>query len=75
MAFSTSTKEKIFTKANGKCEKCNKQIVLKNHTEGERGAWSAHHKTSVASGGKDIPSNGKALCVSCHKDTYTYGKH
>ena len=74
MAFSVATRKTIFDNAGGKCEKCGKQIVLNNHTEGERGAWEAHHKTSVASGGKDIASNGKALCLDCHKATRTYGR-
>ncbi len=75
MAFSDKTKLEIFEKANGKCEACGKQLVFDNHTEGERGAWHAHHKTSVASGGEDVASNGKALCLDCHKKTKTFGKH
>lgn len=73
MAFSESAKRAIFLKANGKCEKCGKVLVYANHSEGERGAWEAHHKTSVAAGGDDVPSNGMALCLDCHKKTYTYG--
>ena len=74
MAFSIETKRMVFNNAGGKCEKCHKQLVFDNHVEGQRGAWEAHHKTSVASGGKDIASNGMALCLDCHKRTYTYGK-
>jgi len=74
MAFSEETKRRIFDNAGGKCEKCGKQLVFGNRTEGERGAWNAHHKTAVSSGGKDIASNGKALCIECHKSTYTYGR-
>lgn len=74
MAFSESTKKQIFANANGKCEKCGKQLVYENHTRGERGAWQAHHRVSVASGGNDTASNGKALCLDCHEDTYTFGK-
>ena len=74
MAFSSDTKRKIFDNANGKCEKCGKQIVFDNHTEGQYGAWEAHHKISVASGGSDTASNGKALCLDCHKATLTYGR-
>jgi len=75
MPFSAETREKIFHNAGCKCEKCGKQIVLKNHEEGQRGAWEAHHRTSVRSGGKDIASNGEALCLDCHRKTRTYGKH
>ena len=74
MSFTKETKNKIFDNAKGHCQKCDKQIVRNNHTEGQRGAWHAHHSTSVASGGGNNASNGKALCVSCHKDTKTYGK-
>jgi len=74
MTFSPKTRQAIFDNAGGRCEKCGKQITFNNHSQGERGAWHAHHKTSVASGGRDIASNGKALCLGCHKNTYTYGK-
>lgn len=47
--------------------------VLK--TEDEGGAWEAHHKVAVASGGQDVLSNCKVLCLDCHKKTYTYGRH
>jgi len=66
MAFSAAVREQIFNNANGKCEKCDKQIVLGNHTRGERGAWQAHHKNHVASGGTNTASNGRALCLDCH---------
>ena len=74
MAFSKATKDEIFNRAGGKCERCCKQLVRDNHMEGERGAWEAHHKTSLHSGGNDVPSNGEALCLDCHKKTRTYGK-
>lgn len=74
MAFSASDKRTIFDRAHGKCENCGKTLCFYNHKEGEWGAWEAHHKTSVAAGGTDTPSNGKALCLDCHKKTYTYGK-
>jgi hypothetical protein len=74
MAFSEESRQKIFNNAKGKCERCGKALVYENHKEGERGAWEAHHKTSVQSGGSDYPSNGEALCLECHKDTKTYGR-
>lgn len=73
MAFSESTRLQIFKNARGKCEKCGKQLVYENHFHGQRGAWQAHHRTSVAAGGDDTASNGKALCLDCHEDTYTFG--
>jgi|GEM_PF-1918483 len=74
MAFSNTDKLKIFRNAGRECEKCSKSLVYHNHHQGERGAWHAHHKIAVQSGGKDIPSNGQALCISCHKTTRTYGR-
>ena len=73
MAFSESMRHEIFMRAHGRCEKCGKTLVYEHHREGERGAWEAHHRTSVDAGGKDIASNGMALCLDCHKSTYTYG--
>ena len=70
MPFSAKIREQIFKNAGGKCEKCHKQIVLGNHKEGERGAWDAHHKNHVASGGSDTASNGRALCLNCHKSIH-----
>lgn len=75
MGFSENKRKKIFDNAKGYCEVCRKKLCLHNHVKGSRGAWNAHHKTSSASGGRDIPSNGCALCVDCHKKTRTYGKH
>lgn len=73
MAFSDTTKRLIFDNANGKCERCGKQLVFENHHEGQYGAWEAHHRTSVQAGGGDYASNGEALCLACHKNTRTYG--
>ena len=54
----------------GKCERCGKQLLL----EGEWGAWEAHPRVAVKSGGSDAPSNGEALCLDRHKKTRTdYG--
>ena len=55
------------------CERCGKQLARNNHFEGEWGAWEAHHRVAVKSGGSDAPSNGEALCLDCHKKTRTYG--
>lgn len=74
MAFSEKTRHEIFKNARGRCERCGKQLVFENHVEGQRGAWEAHHRTSVAAGGTNVPSNGEALCLECHKKTRTYGR-
>lgn len=75
MAFSESVRLEIFKQANGHCEKCGKQLVYDNHLPGEKGAWQAHHKVSQRSGGKDVPSNGMALCLDCHVNRTEYGSH
>ena len=75
MAFSENVKREAFIRAGGHCECCKKELIWQNHKEGERGAWEAHHKTSVASGGQDTLSNCKILCLDCHKKTRTYGSH
>lgn len=77
MAFSEETKRKIFDNAKGRCQGygCDKELVYENHTEGERGAWDAHHIIPVKDGGTDEASNGKALCLDCHKNTSSYGSH
>lgn len=75
MGFSEQMRRVIFDKANGECEKCGKKLAFENHKEGEWGAWEAHHKTALSSNGSDNPSNGMALCLKCHKETRTYGKH
>ena len=75
MGFSTEIIEKAWNRANGRCERCGKQLVRENHNEGERGAWEAHHKTAQSSGGSDSLSNCEILCLECHKNTYSYGRH
>jgi len=79
MAFSEETKTEIFNNADGQCE-C-QRLNCPEHTKTLRcttklvtGRWHAHHKTSVASGGKDVASNGEALCIPCHEATQTYGR-
>ncbi len=77
MAFSESDKAQILRNAGYKCEctrlcsthrgrRCNVALTASNS--------HAHHKTAVASGGKDVVSNGEALCIPCHKNTETYGR-
>lgn len=86
MAFSDSVVAQAWNRAGGKCEccrvthghgiPCEKQLVWKNRgKDGERGAWEAHHKISVASGGTDTLPNCEIICVACHKGTGSYGKH
>ena len=86
MGFSKEVIQEAWDRAGGRCEcrrtnckhgglRCNKELVWKNRSEGERGAWEAHHITAVASGGTDTVSNCEILCLDCHKKTRSYGRH
>ena len=72
MAISQETKTKLFQRAGGRCE-CTMKICP--HHTGRcttqlRGGWHAHHRTA---GGPDNLGNLTAMCVTCHKNTRTYG--
>ena len=81
--FSQETIDKAWKRSGGHCEctrqtcghnyRCNKLLNYSHHSEGEIGAWQAHHKVAKASGGLDIVSNCEILCLECHKNTKTYG--
>lgn len=68
MAFSEETKKQAFKNANGKCEKCKKELNYYSDS------WEAHHKISQKSDGLDVLSNCEILCKECHQETYTYGR-
>jgi hypothetical protein len=83
MTFSEPTKDEIFMNSGGRCQ-CTRQHSVSSNAphHGGRcsttftrngGNWHAHHITAVKSGGKDIASNGQALCIKCHELTDTYG--
>lgn len=80
MAFSEETVQQAWKRSGAKCEctrsthshqgRCNKELVWENRgRETGRGAWEAHHKVSVDSGGTDALSNCEILCWDCHKRT------
>ena len=74
MPFSDEVVEAAWKNADGKCERCGKSLSKGNRgEEGARGAWEAHHKTSVAAGGGNTVSNSEILCLDCHKASRTYG--
>lgn len=86
MAFSSAVIAAAWQRAGGRCEcgrstcghgrsRCNR--VLDWYARGNDylpGGWKAHHKVAVASGGSDTLSNCEILCISCHKNTRTYGR-
>lgn len=46
----------VLRRAGGRCERC-----------GSTDGVEAHHRVPVAHGGTHSPSNGKALCWTCHR--------
>lgn len=75
MGFSESVIDRAWVRADGKCEKCGKSLARNNHSEGQWGAWEAHHVKAQKDGGEDSLSNCKILCLDCHKNTKSYGNH
>ena len=76
MAFPQSVVKQAWDKVNGHCNRCGKQLVWNNRgDDGQRGAWEAHHKLSQSHGGSDTLSNCEILCLNCHTNTKSYGKH
>ena len=75
MSFPMEIIKKAWNRAGGRCEVCRKELVWDNHSEGERGAWDAHHIKAKKDGGEDTLSNCRILCLDCHKETPSYGSH
>lgn len=68
MAF----RDDVFQRAGGKCQ-CTMSTC--SHHTGRcnamlRGEWEIHRATA---GGSYIPSNVKAMCQRCHRNTPSYG--
>lgn len=61
-----------WNRAKGKCEACGKQLVYNNRSEGERGAWEAHHIKAQKDGGTNSLSNCKILCSEFLFLTFTW---
>ncbi len=57
--FTTSQRQKIWTNAKGKCQKCGCELVDNN--------WRAHHITHHSDGDQTKVDNGEALCIPCYK--------
>jgi len=76
MAVSEETRKALYQRAGGRCE-CTMR-VCDHHRAGYRcphalnPGWEAHHRTA---GGPDNLGNLIAMCVTCHKNTRTYGAH
>ncbi len=74
--------EAAWNRAGGRCEcnvnchsahsRCRKVLDPQNNKEGMK--WHAHHISSDASSGSDGLANCLVMCVSCHKNTRSYGR-
>jgi len=79
VAFSDETVRQAWQRAGAKCEctrkthghigRCNKTLSWGNRGRSGWGAWEAHHRTSIQSGGTDALSNCEILCWDCHSRT------
>jgi hypothetical protein len=78
MAFSDAVVNRAWKRSGGRCEcrlthhkhpdiRCNKELVWDNRGREGRGAWEAHHRSSV---GGDTLSNCEILCWDCHSRTF-----
>jgi hypothetical protein len=67
--FSDETVENAWNEADGRCEKCDKELVWENRgRENGRGCWEAHHKDGNSENNKE--KNCRILCWECHKKTF-----
>jgi 5-methylcytosine-specific restriction endonuclease McrA len=78
MAFSEEVKVLALRRAGWVCE-CTRLHL--NHLGGRcrsvlfQSTVQFHHVTADAKGGADTLSNCEALCIPCHKQTDSYGRH
>lgn len=72
MAFSENIKRKKLAMAQDRCENPNCKTPFKTLYID---TCEAHHIKAKADGGSDDISNCKILCIPCHKNTESYGKH
>ncbi len=77
MTISAETRSRLYSRAQAQCE-CMMNTCIR-HRGGTRcphglspGRWEVHHKVA---GGSDTLGNLLAMCVTCHKNARTYGKH
>jgi 5-methylcytosine-specific restriction endonuclease McrA len=76
--FSDATKLAALRHAGGKCQ-CTRKAH--GHLWGQCGAAITpataefHHRTAQFVGGGDSVSNCEPLCVRCHRQTASYGRH
>lgn len=67
--FPDATKTTALSLAGSKCERCKVSVT------GTGTDTHYHHKVSELAGGSNGLSNCEVLCIKCHKDTASYGRH
>ncbi|MDD3976402.1 MAG: HNH endonuclease signature motif containing protein [Candidatus ainarchaeum sp.] len=75
MSFDETTIKLAWDRADGKCEKCKKQLLWESRGKESEYGWEAHHIKAVSDGGSDKLENCKILCQECHKRTHSFGNH
>lgn len=65
--------EKVWQRANGKCENCGRILHWLDRGKETEFGWELHHITPLSLGGSNTLSNCKILCQPCHKATPSYG--
>lgn len=84
-AFDDLTVKKAFKRSGGRCEctntscghtgQCSARFAFDDRaTSDDESGWQAHHIKAQADGGSDAGSNGRILCVPCHKNTESFGR-
>lgn len=59
----------VLQRANGVCEKCNKNAPFKRAKDNSP-YLEVHHKILLANGGEDTVDNAIAVCPNCHKELH-----
>ena len=59
----------VLHRANGVCEKCNKNAPFKRAKDNSP-YLEIHHKIMLANGGEDTIKNAIAVCPNCHKELH-----
>ncbi len=68
MKFDDETLDRIFSRTDGQCHICRKQLSFSNYGwGGKRGAWEVEHSIPRSKGGKDHLNNLYAACISCNR--------
>ena len=77
MAFAESIKDEAFRRSGGQCEctRYSHSHFGRCPTKVTRYSPEYHHILSQDAGGSDGLSNCEVLCVTCHKQTASYGAH